>query len=266
MRDVEGMLLRHAQALYAPWDSYMEENILKNQMVAIHAEGELIGYANLNGEQLFSFYVAQAFYRFAPQILAQLISEYGIKSAQVLTNDPLSAALIMEWDCELIDYGACFFVDALRLDMPNVRAEQPVFREATVEDIDRIVSATGDFFDKLAHRIAERTIFLLEDGGELMGCGIVEVGAVCADCVSIGMITRKDHRRKGVAQRMLWHLKEWAYAHGLRPIAGCWYYNVLSRKSLEAAGMIATGKGYSVALKEKKPLPLRTGNPPGELV
>jgi hypothetical protein len=27
------------------------------------------------------------------------------------------------------------------------------------------------------------------------------------------------------------------HAEGLRPIAGCWYYNDLSRKTLEAAGM-----------------------------
>lgn len=61
-------------------------------------------------------------------------------------------------------------------------------------------------------------------------------------------------------------LEEWAYSKGLRPVAGCWYYNVLSRRSLEAAGMIAASKGFNAVLLGKEELPLRTGNPPGELV
>ncbi|HYE82392.1 MAG TPA: hypothetical protein VEG39_09525 [Clostridia bacterium] len=52
----------------------------------------------------------------------------------------------------------------------------------------------------------------------------------------------------------------------MKPIAGCWYYNVISRRSLEAAGMIAVGKGFDAVLLGKEKLPLRTGNPPGELV
>ncbi len=87
-----------------------------------------------------------------------------------------------------------------------------------------------------------------------------------AKCVSIGMITCREHRQKGVAQTILWNLKEWAYSNGLRPVAGCWYYNVLSRRSLEAAGMIAASKGFNAVLPGKEELPLRTGNPPGEIV
>ena len=61
------------------------------------------------------------------------------------------------------------------------------------------------------------------------------------------------------------NLKEWAYKNNLRPVSGCWYYNTLSRKSLESVGMIATSIGYEAILKGKETLPqLRTGNPPGE--
>ncbi|HQI16415.1 MAG TPA: hypothetical protein PLL37_05590 [Bacillota bacterium] len=44
------------------------------------------------------------------------------------------------------------------------------------------------------------------------------------------------------------------------------FVNVLSRKSLEAAGMIAASKGFQAVLLGKEELSLRTGNPPGELV
>jgi hypothetical protein len=147
-----------------------------------------------------------------------------------------------------------------------VAASSAQFRIAGVADMPAILRETGDFFDRLEEWINAQTIFMLEDGNTLMGCGIVEQGRLFTDCVSIGMITCREHRHKGVAQIILWHLKEWAYSHNMRPIAGCWYYNVISRKSLEAAGMIAASKGFRAVLLGKEELPLRTGNPPGELV
>lgn len=80
------------------------------------------------------------------------------------------------------------------------------------------------------------------------------------------MFVNPEYRRNGVAKTILINLKDWAYNHNLKPVAGCWYYNTLSRKSLESAGMIATSIGYEAILKGKEKLPLRTGNPPGELV
>ena len=69
-----------------------------------------------------------------------------------------------------------------------------------------------------------------------------------------------------MAQTVLWHLKQVVYAEGKTPVAGCWYYNILSRKSLERAGLRAVARGYDAKLIEKEDPPLRTGNPPGELV
>lgn len=264
--DQMDVLREHAGCLSAPWDSFIEENLLKSDIYTLYRADLPIGYASVQGKELLSFFVSKPYYRFAPDALAYLIDSLRIKTAQVLTNDPLFTGLIMEWDYRIKDRGGCFFTDGGICEKPALEAEAPIFRAARDADIDAIYSHTGDFFDKLEERIAEAEIFMLEDGDRLMGCGIVEKGKIHADCVSIGMITCREHRRKGAAQTILWHLKEWAYIHNLRPIAGCWYYNVLSRKSLEAVNMIPTGKSYTVLLQGKKELPLRTGNPPGELV
>jgi GNAT superfamily N-acetyltransferase len=256
----------HANSLSFPWDSYIEENLFKNEPYALYCADTPVGYASVAERRLFSFYVSRPYYKLAPEILAYIVQELRIETAQVLTNDPLFAGLLMEWDTRLEERVACFFTDAGKREKPPLLAENPVFREAKAADSAEILLHTGDFFDRLEERIAQRTIFMLEDGGHLLGCGITEVGIIHTDCVSIGMITCREHRKKGVAQTILWHLKEWAYAHGLRPIAGCWYYNLLSRKSMEASGMIPPGKGFAVVLEGKHLLPLRTGNPPGELV
>lgn len=264
--DIFPIVKEHAGFLSSPWDSYMEENLFKNETLAIYVDDRLVGHASVNKDMLFSFYVRPSHFSIAPSIFADFVKEFRMETAQAMTNDPLFAALLMEWEYEITEKNACFFTDGGKTSKPSVKAEHPVFRIACASDIPAIGKHTGDFFDVLEERIAESTIFVLEDGAELMGCGVLEPGKIHRDCVSIGMITRKEYRHRGVAQTILWQLKEWAYTHGLRPIAGCWYYNVLSRKSLESVGMIATGKSYMVKLIEKKTLPLRTGNPPGELV
>jgi GNAT superfamily N-acetyltransferase len=109
-------------------------------------------------------------------------------------------------------------------------------------------------------------IFVLEDKKDLLGGGIIEKGMVCRDCASIGMFVNRDFRGQGYAPVILLKLKEWCYHNGFKPVAGCWYPNTLSRKSLEAAGMICVSIGFEAILTGKEKLPLRTGNPPGELV
>ena len=263
---VQSVLHAHVKALSFPWDSFLEESILKNQMIAIYHENLLIGYANIEGDLLFSFHVLLSHYSHAPAALENLIQAYQLRSVLALTSDPLLMSLLFEWDYAVKERLGCFFADQGRLAKPQIKAANPLFRQAVESDIPAILQSTEDFFDNIADRVRQQTIFLLEDGAELLGCGIMEKSKFFSNCVSIGMVTPKKHRQKGVAQTILWHLKEYAYGLQLQPIAGCWYYNVLSRKSLEAAGLIAATKGLVLTLQGKKTLPLRTGNPPGELV
>jgi len=60
-----------------------------------------------------------------------------------------------------------------------------------------------------------------------------------------------------VGQLILWNLKEFCYSKGLKPIAGCWYYNPLSKKTLEAVGMITIARGMSAKLIKKEAIPLK---------
>ena len=265
IKSILSIITEHSLTLPFPWDSFTEQNLFKDEIFAIFQQSLLIGYASVYNSTLSSFYVTKKFYKLAPDIFADFLSSFKIKDVQLLTNDPLIVSLISEWDFEIKSRNACFFSDSGRLPKPPVGFENPLFRAATLCDSERIISATGDFFDKLEERISSKTIFILEDSGVLLGCGIIELGVIYRDFVSIGMITCKEHRKKGIAQTILWHLKEWVYSNGLYPIAGCWYYNVLSRKSLEASGMIPTGKSLTLSLIKKEQLPLRTGNPPGEL-
>jgi GNAT superfamily N-acetyltransferase len=270
--DAKGMIKAHIDSLAYPLDSWLEDRLLESVIYKLMDDGICIGYGGLLKETLHFFHVLQGYFRFAPVLLEKIVEEKEIKRVFIMTQDSLLSALMAEWDFD-VERQACWFTASGREEPQAKKVGQGHFRTAQRGDGPRIRDVAGDFFDEpsggfssLEERIDQGTIFVFEDHEELLGCGIVEKGQFCGSCISIGMFVNREHRKKGVARTILLNLKEQAVLKGLRPVAGCWYYNTLSRKSLESAGMIATSIGYEAILKGKEALPLRTGNPPGELV
>ena len=263
LTQIEPILQAHLRAFAFPMDSFLEDRLTNSEIYAISSEDQLIGYASVFEGVLYFFHVLLAHFSLAPEILEKFILENVIDRVYVTTQDPLFAALIAEWDYEK-KKDACFFTDGNRSVQPTAITNAMVFRLAQPEDLQTIAAATDPFFDSLEQRIQEQSIFLLEEGKQLLGCGLIEKGVFFPGCVSIGMITCKEYRRRGIGQSILCRLKEWAYENGYQPIAGCWYYNTLSRKTLEKAGMVAIGIGYEAKLTGKEKAPLITGRASGE--
>ncbi len=270
--DVKGDIEDHLASLAYPMDSWLEDRLMESVSYKLMHEDMCIGYAGLIAETLHFFHVRKEHFKYAPIMFEKVIQEKGIKRVFVMTQDALLSALIAEWDYDK-EKQACWFTDSRRPENWKTHIEGAVFRVAQKNDVQRIRSISGDFFDEasggfrcLEERIEAGTIFVLTDSTHLLGVGIVEQSQWCPAVVSIGMYVDKVHRKQGCARTILLNLKRWAYSSKLIPVAGCWYYNTLSRKSLESAGMIVTSIGYEAILKGKEDLPLRTGNPPGELV
>lgn len=272
IEDIMGVVEKHINNLTYPMDSWLEDRLIKADKYKLMFENACIGYAGFIKESLCFFHVMKEYFKYAPYVFEKIIQEKDIKRVFIMTQDSLLSTLIAEWDYEK-EKQACWFTDSERIDSSITKMDDAVFRVAKQKDIHRIREISGDFFDEasggfaiLEDRIEAETIFVLEDKTSFLGCGIIEKGRFCKGVISIGMFVSREHRRKGVAKKILLNLKEWVYSNDLKPVAGCWYYNTLSRKSLEAAGMIVTSIGYEAILIGKEKLPLRTGNPPGELV
>lgn len=277
LEDINTLIKEHIDSLTFPMDSWLDDRLLEASKWGFFYQDVCIGYAGINQtewtkETLNFFHVKKEYLRIAPFLLEKVIEEKAIKQVLVLSQDAQLCALIAEWDFEK-EKQACWFTDNLMGESIEIPPIQAIFRVAVEADNHRIKAVSGNFFEEesggfttLAERIAAGTIFLLMDSESILGCGIVEKGKFRTDVVSIGMYTPPKHRRKGVAKTILLNLKKWAYENAYVPVAGCWYYNTLSRQSLESAGMIATSIGYLAILNGKEKLPLRTGNPPGESV
>ena len=269
INEVDALIKAHIKSLAYPLDSWLEDQLFNSTVYKLMYGRRCIGYAAQKKQTLQFFYVRKKYFRYAPALLEKFVAENGIKRVFVITQDSLLCALVAEWECTK-EKHACFFTDGGRKEIPETNA---IFRPAASADTRSIRKVAGKFFDdtsggfsSLEERIAAGIIFVLENKKDLLGGGIIEKGLICRDYASIGMFVNRDFRGKGYAPVILVKLKEWCYQHDLKPIAGCWYYNTLSRKSLEAAGMIAISIGYEAILKGKEKLPLRTGNPPGEPV
>ena len=269
LKEVDLLAKAHAKSLVFPMDSWLEDQLFNSAVYMLIYGRKCIGYAAQKKQTLQFFHIRKKYFRYAPALLEKFIAENGIKRVFVITQDSLLCALIAEWEYTK-EKHACFFSDSGRKEIPETNA---IFRIAGINDISKIRRGTGEYyneksggFSSLEERIAAGTIFILEDKHNLLGCGDIEKCRVCRGCASIGMFVNQDFRGKGYAPVILVKLKEWCYQHDWKPVAGCWYYNTLSRKSLEVAGMVATSIGFEAILKGKEKLPLRTGNPPGESV
>jgi len=268
---ISEVLKSHLNSLSQPMDSFLEDMLSASEIFSIEKQDIVIGYAAKQDDYLCFFHVVLNEFNSAPAIFGEFCKLNKISHVQVMTQDALMLALISEWEYKKTK-GACWFIDGERLNKPSGQVEGALFRKATIADMKLIEEKTEGFFDTdnlektLSKNIENGCIFMLMDGDKLLGCGVAEKGVYFDEYVSIGMVTVRENRMKGVGQTILWHLKEWAYENGLKPVAGCWYYNLLSRKTLERAGMITASRGFDAELIEKEDIPLRTGNPPGELV
>jgi GNAT superfamily N-acetyltransferase len=110
-------------------------------------------------------------------------------------------------------------------------------RQAEPGDAPLIRQHSGDFFDQIERRLAARELFVTLRGGAPVGFGIAARSGLYAAVASIGMFTLEGCRRAGVGTATISLLIAECRRQGLRPIAGCWYYNHRSKRTLERAGM-----------------------------
>lgn len=82
--------------------------------------------------------------------------------------------------------------------------------------------------------------------GEILGYGIIVPNVLLKKYWTCGMITLKQYRTKGVGRSIQIHLGDICRENNKIPISGSWYYNDLSRKTIESAGKYTTTRLLNV--------------------
>jgi GNAT superfamily N-acetyltransferase len=236
--DISELVQKYLVTLSSPIDSFLEDHILGSQFYSITARETVMGYLALHEQKLLTqFYIEPEYLSQGQPIFQQILSQFKPEAAFVPTCDELFLSHALDQEATL-KKQAYFFQDCPEIEVESKIYQPSQFRLASEEDRIEIESVSGDFFDRLAERIAHKEIFVFREGETLLGVGIAEKGKLLSHYASIGMFTHETHRQKGVGRSIIIHLKRWCYAYGLIPVAGCWYYNYNSKKTLESAGMI----------------------------
>ena len=237
-QDVEEMIITNNARLISPIDSFAEEHILQAMHYTIARNDLVIGYCSIhNGNVLTQFFLKDTYRHLSQDVFAHAKKLESVNEALVATCDEFFLSLSVDW-CSAINKQAYFFQYVRNIDVQA--AILPIYRIASLDDMTLIQQNAEDFFDNsLEKQIKARKIYIGFDQQTPIAFGVFERGKILRNHVSIGMYTAPKYRRMNIGKMTLKYLINEALNAELRPIAGCWYYNHLSKKTLEGVGMIS---------------------------
>lgn len=218
-------------------DAFFESHILESNHYRIGVDGAPAGFASIHGGGLITqFWIAPRFRQHGRAIFAGVRQLEEARSAFVPTCDEFFLAHALD-DYRVLAKQAYFF--AARDDAPQVD-ERFRLRQATLDDAAFIREQSGDFLEPVEERIGRDELFVTLLDGEPVGFGIREVSVLYDRAASVGMFTFADQRQRGVGAATIGLLIADCRTRDLAPIAGCWYHNHNSKKTLERAGMASS--------------------------
>ena len=227
---------QHLRALPSAIESFLEDHILASHHYRIVVVGETAGFASIHQEDLITqFALAEPYKRHGQALFRELRQMEQVRAAFVPTCDEFFLAHALD-DYRQLAKQAYFFAtppDASE----EVAIDRYSLRPAALEDAKFVRQESGDFFEHLEGHIATGELFVTLDGEESVGFGILVKSALYEDVASIGMYSIERFRQAGVGTATIAMLIGECRQRSLRPVAGCWYYNHRSRRTLQRAGM-----------------------------
>ncbi len=224
------------------FDSFLEDQIMKSKHYEILLGSKQIGYFSIfEGNKLTQFYLDKEFRYLSQQAFEKVMRFDHVHKASVPTSDEFFLSHVFDYSRK-IEPGAYFFKDSKREISRDKILSDFTCRLAEQKEIDLIREKAGDFFDDLERQVEEQQIYIGYLNDQVVSFGVIEKSRLYENVASIGMFTVSDNRQSGIGRNTILQLKKICYKEGITPIAGCWYYNHNSKKTLESAGMFAQSR------------------------
>ena len=234
--EAEGEIRSHLAALPSAIDSFLEDHIIPAQHLRIAVSGESAGFASIHEEKLITqFALAAPYRRHGQRIYSQLRRLEQVQSAYVPTCDEFFLAHALD-EYRQVAKQAYFFATTPEIPQPPLPANLTL-RPATPTDAALIRQESGDFFGDIDRLITAGELYVTSRDTTPVGFGIMDKSNLYDAVASIGMFTLAHARRDGVGTATIALLIAECRRQNLRPVAGCWYYNHRSKRTLERAGM-----------------------------
>lgn len=221
-------------------DDFWEGHIFDGEFYSIYLEERIVGFFSIYGDtKITSFYLLDHQIKDSQKIFLDIRMKFGIGSAFVATSDELFLSLAMDFH-KKVEMQAYFFSDA------KINVKEPDWPKdwlllATEKDIPEIMATEP--YDDIETLVESSSVYVMrKEDSTFLGTGIINPlksnPAVCA----IGMSVSTEYRQMRIGRSIILHLKSICYKSKKVPIAGCWYQNANSKKTLESAGFVTKSR------------------------
>jgi GNAT superfamily N-acetyltransferase len=238
LTEIQKDMQNHLISLSSAIDSFLEGHILESTHYTIKISDANSGFASIHKGSLMTQFVLFPKYRKHGQnIFSQLKKMEEVQSAFVPTCDEFFLSHAID-DYRTVVKQAYFFAHVQGYGLKTENAI--TIRLADNNDINLIQDKSGDFFgdkSEIEHKVKKNELFITHAKETCVGFGIMEKSRLMDSVASIGMFVIPEYRQKGIGTAILQSLIATCETQNIRPVAGCWYYNHLSKKTLERAGM-----------------------------
>jgi GNAT superfamily N-acetyltransferase len=243
--EIQEATRQHLRALPSAIDSFLEDYILASNHYRIVVAGETAGLAAIHEERLITQFTLSEPYRGCGQALFRELRQMEqVRSAFVPTCDEFYLAHALD-EYRRLAKQAYFFATPPGAGEFGAM-DQFSLRPALMDDSDFVRHESGDFFEDLERHISSGELFVTLRGEEPVGFGVLVRSTLYEDVASIGMYTIERFRQAGIGTATIAMLIEECRRRSLRPVAGCWYYNHRSRRTLQRAGMYSPTRLFKV--------------------
>lgn len=234
--DIRRQVKQHLNALPSAIDSFLEDHILESVHYQIFISDEEAGFTSIHkGSLITQFSLFSEFRKYGQDIFAKVKKHEEVQAAFVPTCNEFFLSHALD-DYRQLNKQAYFF--SAPADLPE-HSSSYILQEATKNDIELVKQGSGDFFGVAQKYIDKQELFLVLLEHNVVGFGLVNKSVLLEAVASIGMFVIERFRNQGVGTATLQLLVNECKRQKLRPVAGCWYYNHLSKKTLERAGLFS---------------------------
>lgn len=200
---------------------------------------------------LVEFYLVDEQIPDCKDVFNSIIRDYSIQSVYCKSFDSLlmDCCLSNSYNYQII---GCLFRDCFKtIDYPLTGLTS---RFATMADFDFLLLQEDGLYEtteELKHFVNGGNVIMFMNNNELYGCGYLIKVHPKWDVYDIGMWVNPRFRNRRIATGIISSLKQTCLMNNWKPICGCAYDNVGSKKTLEKNGFVSKYKLVEFEIKEK---------------
>ena len=225
--------------LTAPIDSMWEALYIANsETYLIENVNQTIGYCCIDeNKSLLQLYVTHENRHLIKPIIKQLIEATLITSASLSSIEPISFNACLNLSTSTKTNTYCYEYSDSFLNIENTLNLELVSKDNSelLRTFYKNHIGFDDTFGYVDNLILRKELFMVKDANTILTTGECRLSDSQLNYADVGVAVNKEHRKKGLATKMLQQLAKEAIKQNRKPICSTTIDNIGSQKAIEKA-------------------------------